>query len=156
MLLKTLLEIEFLMVPATHPSLPASIFYVILFTSTGKTGTHTSSVVGHMIRSQCVYRAREYFIDNYGEIECISYFKIRLLSCNSKVVWNNSIKFICTKALRYASRASPSSILIKSFEYGTNPKPPEWFSGDVFGHLKTQLWLWVLIPDDCCSELCIH
>lgn len=121
---------EFLMVPAIHPSLPASVFYITLHQY--KTGTRTPSVVDHMIRNRCVYRAHEYFIDNSGELECISCFKIRLLRCHSKVVWNNLTKFICTKALWYAPSASHWSVLIKSFEYWTNPEPSEYDSQGMF------------------------
>lgn len=97
---KTLQEIQLsrflLPTPSSHRLSSASVF-----TSTGKTGRHISSVVGCMIRNQCMYGPHEYFIDNSGEIECVLYFKISLLRCNSKAVQNNLIIFICTQALRY-------------------------------------------------------
>ena len=82
--------------PSSHHLSSASVF-----TSTGKTGRHISSVVGCMIRNQCMYGPHEYFIGNSGEIECVRYFKIWLLRCNLKAVENNLIIFICTQALRY-------------------------------------------------------
>lgn len=82
--------------PSSHHLSSASAF-----TSTGRTGRHISSVVGCVIRNQCVYGPHEYFIDSSGEIECVRCFKIWLLRCNSKAVQNNLITFICTQALRY-------------------------------------------------------
>lgn len=127
-------------VPTFH--IPPPFFYAF-FTSIGKAGTHISLVVGHVIRNQCVYRPHEYFIDNSGEIECVRSFKIWLPRCNSKTIWNNFIKFIWTKALRYGPSASHWSRLIRSFEYWTKPRTnwmilKEWGWGG-FGQVTAQL-----------------
>lgn len=139
-----------------YPSLTPSICLAHYSSPVQEKQGHTLQHVGHMIRNQCMYRAHEYFIDNCGEIECISYFKIWLLRCNSKVVQNKLIKFICTKALCYVPSASHWSMVIKSFEYWTSPQPLERFlrNRGCFwsGHNSTLtagsypwwLWLWAL------------